>query len=101
MHLKGKDIILSGAPTSGTNPGLCFYTKPNESGYIKDGATNRNKTTVPASANFMRFSIRSNYITNLDTATVQLEIGEEETDYEEYIGNNISYSIERACKEYN
>ena len=70
MHLKGKDIVLSGAPNSGSNPGLCFYTEPNESGYISTGATNRNKTTVPDSANFIRFSIRSNYITNLETATV-------------------------------
>lgn len=98
-HLQGKTITLNHPPaeTNGTNPKMVFYTAADESTAIGGSSTNGYTTTVPSTANFMRFSVPKKYVveTGVDESSrpvgigeeIQIEIGSEATDYEPYRSN--------------
>lgn len=98
-HLQGQIISLNHPPSEigGGNPKMVFYTAADASTIIDDGATNGSTTTVPSTANFMRFSVPKKYVveTGVDESSrpvgigeeIQIEIGSEATDYEPYCAN--------------
>ena len=86
-HLVGQTIVLSHPPKA-TNPGMSFYSYlPDESnsGDCKAawcGGTTGASIKVPDDAMYMVFSVNKE---NAD-ADIQIELGSESTEYEDYIG---------------
>lgn len=90
-HLRGMQITLNHPPieTSGNNPRMVFYTAEDASAYISGASTNDYTTTVPETANYMRFSIPKMYA---DGSQIQIELGNQVTEYETYNCRNLTSS---------
>lgn len=86
-HLRGKTITLNHPPVEkgGSNPKMVFYTAAEEGTAIAEGVTEGYTTTVPSTANFMRFSTHKDYA---DGTQIQIEIGSAVTNHEEYSSNS-------------
>lgn len=88
-HLRGKTITLNHPPTEtgGNTPRMVFYTEENDKSSIDEGRTNGYTTTVPNTANYMRFSVPNAYASG---EQIQIELGDKVTEYEPYMGTTES-----------
>lgn len=88
-HIRGLAISIRNAPkvtsTGGTNAGIAFYDKDKK--YLS--GTNNEQITVPESAFFMRFSIKTEYV-----GEAQIELGNQVTEYEAYREQHAIYGYD-------
>lgn len=52
--LAGKNVLMTGGPSTATYAGCCYYSEANESSYITGSAHNQSIKLVPNNAKYLR-----------------------------------------------